>query len=90
MKRAAGRTSWEFRSDLGFPTHAALYVRDALRLDTTADDAAPPPLAADVPDRSPYLGDAARTGAVNAWTGVWHSLLDLPDSPFVALEICGA
>lgn len=84
--RPAARPSWEFRSDVGFPTHAALFVRDALRLDTSADDAAPPRLTAAVPDRSGRLADAARSGALSAWLGVWHTLIDRPDAPFVALE----
>lgn len=84
--KAAGAPSWEFRCNFGFPTHAALFVRDALRLDTSADDAAPPPLAAPVPDRSDRLADEARSGALSAWLGVWHTLIDRPDAPFVALE----
>ncbi|ASN52002.1 hypothetical protein [Sinomonas sp. R1AF57] len=82
----AGQESWEFRGSLGFPTHAALYVRDALGLDTSADDVAPPALAADVPDRSDRLAPVDRSGAAAAWLGVWHALVDRPDSPFVALE----
>jgi hypothetical protein len=82
----AAQESWEFRGSLGFPTHAALYVRDALGLDTSADDVAPPALAAVVPDRSDCLARADRSGAAIAWLGVWHALIDRPDSPFVALE----
>lgn len=84
--RRAQQPSWSFRGDLGFPAHAALYVRDALRLDTSADDVAPPALAGVVPDCSGRLVDAARGGAVSAWLGVWHALFERPDSPFVALE----
>lgn len=84
--RPDSQPSWEFRGDIGFPTHAALFVRDALRLDTSADDAAPPPLAAPVPDRSNRLPADGRPGALSAWLGVWHTLVDRPDTPFVALE----
>lgn len=83
---SAGKESWEFRGSLGFPTHAALYVRDALGLDTSADDVVPPALATEVPDRSDRLARVDRSSAGDAWLGVWHALVDRPDSPFVALE----
>ncbi|WP_430295226.1 hypothetical protein [Sinomonas sp. B1-1] len=66
----AGQESWEFRGSLGFPTHAALYVRDALGLDTSADDVAPPALATEVPDRSDRLARVDRSGAPGSACGM--------------------
>lgn len=75
--RLAGTRSWEFRADIGQSTHAALYVRDSLRLEHSGSGV-PPGLMGDVPDRSELLDDAERAAVSREWLQAWHGMADHP------------
>ncbi|PFG38232.1 hypothetical protein ATJ97_0704 [Georgenia soli] len=53
----------------------ALYVRDALRLDTSTDPLAPPPLTNPPPDRSDLLDDADPVAVGEHWAAWWRTAL---------------
>ncbi len=53
----------------------ALYVRDALRLDTAADALSPPPLLRQPPDRSGLLTAPERVEAAEQWRAWWRTVV---------------
>lgn len=75
--RRLGSPSWSLSVSDEPALDLALYVRDALRLDTSTDPLAPPPLINRPPDRSNLLDstDFDVDGVVEEWAAWWRTAL---------------
>lgn len=78
----AGTTSWRFaesaRDEL---LHAALFVREAVRIPVVPGPAVPPRLAGSVPEHRDLLSEAQRQEAAHQWDAWWVALLEVEDHP---------
>jgi hypothetical protein len=72
-----GRSSWRFAIDVSELLHAALFVRDAVRLPVAGGTDIPPRLEGDVPDLASRLAPEVRGEAAGAWSVWWETLLEL-------------
>lgn len=72
----AGTESWRFAESVPTFAHVALFVRDALRLET-GSQAVPPRPVRDVPDLSQRLDPAIRRQAGAEWAGWWEAVIRL-------------
>lgn len=72
----AGTESWRFAESVPTFAHVALFVRDALRLET-GSQAVPPRPVRDVPDLSQRLDPAIRGQAGAEWAGWWEAVIRL-------------
>ncbi|HEY8720940.1 hypothetical protein [Pengzhenrongella sp.] len=73
--RFAGSPSWLLSTSVDAMPHTALYIRDALGLDTSADDVSPPPLSHRPPDRRKLLSESERSRASSQWLPWWQAIL---------------
>lgn len=78
--RTSGSQSWRFAHDFDQSLHVALYVRDALRLETDGGAGDPPPLVGNVPGRSQVVGPVAVEAASGQWPSWWCAVVELQAS----------
>ena len=71
--RSAESPSWSLSVSDGASLDLALFVRDALRLDTSADPLAPPSLTIRPPDRSSLLDGMDADRVVEQWAAWWRT-----------------
>jgi hypothetical protein len=70
----AGAESWTLNVSAE-PGPLAIYIRDALRLDTSGDPMSPPPLTSRPPDASALLTGEERRQAAVDWSVWWRNVL---------------
>jgi len=73
--RRSGSSSWSLSVSDEASLDFALYVRDALRLDTTSHSLAPPLLHPQPPDRSDLLDGAELAALAGEWAAWWRTAL---------------
>lgn len=73
--RRVGSPSWSLSVSNEGSLDLALYVRDALGLDTGDDPLAPPPLSHRPPDRSRLLDGSEPSDVVEQWAAWWRTAL---------------
>lgn len=72
--RFAGSASWRFAEGIEQAPLIALFVRDTLSLEVSAE-ASPPRLDGELPDHSTLLDSQWRAAAGDAWTGWWQAVV---------------
>jgi hypothetical protein len=83
----AGSDTWSLNVSVD-PMPLALYVRDSLHLDTSADELSPPPLIHPPPDRSDLLSPEEREEAGAEWAAWWRQVVHY-DGAFHGAEKAG-
>jgi len=73
--RPAGSRSWMFRHGIAQLPHAAVYVRDATRLEPPPDPVLPPPLGVPDDEQRDVLDGAGRAEAGAQWLRWWRGLV---------------
>ncbi|GAA4286426.1 hypothetical protein [Georgenia daeguensis] len=73
--RRSGSPSWSLSVSDAATLDLALFVRDAVGLDTSDDPLAPPPLASRPPDHSDLLDGQSRTEVARQWAAWWRAAL---------------